>query len=399
MNRELERHGFVGIDTIRDDYSNVCDVIPATHEIARLGSHPVTIQGLPWKFLDRSLTRDDLHVGWYVKELYKEGTYGKIFKAFRAFIRRVTTGDGHEGFVTASAEALEVVLKQTQPTDGRIVLTAEEVKAHISEALLHVLAWNVLQRTSMPWAVPRPYEMFGEAASDDSWSALSLCMDFVQGRTLHTFLEQVWKRESPRQNAVVLLEVLGQTACILYALQRYLRLNHRDVKDNNLLIRRRSAASGPVRLRLGGVELQTTYELTLIDFGFACVGCPPPRAPVSAFQASTYFPSREMCCKVGRDLAQLIYCIHCYFPLQEFLPWELYREVRSWVQVRWNGGVADLLHGFADEAGTPRAASDRTPPKYDKGIYEFLRRAEVDVEACEPVRLFGNCCRLKRRYL
>jgi hypothetical protein len=162
------------------------------------------------------------------------------------------------------------------------------------------------------------------------------------------------------------------------------------------MIRRRAT---PVHIRMGGIELETHYEVTLIDFGFACVGCPPPRAPVSAFQASTYFPSREMCCKVGRDLAQLIFCIHCYFPLNEYLPWELYREIRSWVQVRWNGGVADLLHGFADEAGTPRAAGDRTPPKYDKGIYEFLRRAEVDVEGCEPVRLFGLCCRLKRRYL
>jgi hypothetical protein len=400
MSRELERHGFVGTAELRDDYSNVCDILPATHEIAQLGRRPVTIQGLPWHFLDRSLTRNDLYVGWHLKELYKEGTYGKIFKAFRAFIRHVTDG-GREGFVTASAEALEVVLKQTQPTDGRTVLTAEEVKAHISESLLHVLAWNVLQRTTLPWAVPRPYEMFGEpsATTGGAWNSMSLCMDFVKGRTLHAFLEATWRRDSQRQNAIILLDVLAQTACILYALQRFLRLNHRDVKDNNLLIRRRGVADAPVRLRLGGVELQTPYELTLIDFGFACVGCPSPRAPMSAFQASSYFSMREMCCKVGRDLAQLIYCLHCYFPLHEFLPWELYRDVRSWVQVPWAGGTADLLHGFADEAGTPQAASVRAAPKYDKGIYEFLRRAEVDAPACEPVRLFAACCRLKRRYL
>jgi serine/threonine protein kinase len=398
MSCPLEKHGFVGID-LRADYSNVCDVLPAAREIARLG-RPVMIAGHPWRFLDRSFTRDDIYVGWYIKEIYAEGTYGKILKSFRTFIRHVTDASGREGFVTASPDAIEVVLKQTQPTDGRTTLTAEEVTAHMSEALLHILAWNVLQRTTLPWAVPRPYEVFGDAVSGggDGWTSLSLCMDFVQGHTLHAFLEKVWKRETPRANGILLLEVLAQTACILYVLQRFLRLNHRDVKDNNLLIRRRPTA---VRVALGGQEIYTQYELTLIDFGFACVGCPPPRAPISAFQASTYFPPLEMCCKPGRDLAQLIYCIHCYFPLHEFLPWELYRELRSWVQVRWNGGVADLFRGFADEAGTPvdSTVTAPPPPKYNKSIYEFLRRAEVDAPLCEPVRLFAACSRLKQRYL
>lgn len=394
---QLERHGFVGIE-LKHDFSNLCDVLPATREIASLGcvQH---IQGSPWRFLDRSLTRDDMFVGWNKGAIHDEGTYGKIYKAYRICVKRIPGAGpgGGDGFLMASPEAQEVALKQTLPADSRAYMNEAEVTAHVSEALLHVLAWNIMQRTTLPWAVPRPYEMFGDYdASAGGWRNMTLCMDFVRGRTLHGYLERTWSRTTQRENAVCFLEILGQMACILYALQRFLRLNHRDVKINNIMVRRRTAGSAAT-LRLGGAEISTQMELTLIDFGFACVGCPPPRPPMSAFHASTYFTPHEMCCKVGRDLAQLIFCIHCYFPLHQYLPRELYREVRGWLQITWAEGVADAFYGF-EEDGTPHSTT-AGPPTYHQGVYEFLRRAEVDVPACEPVSLFHRCVRLKARYL
>lgn len=397
---ELERHGFVGIE-LKPDYSNVCDVLPATREIARLGCVQ-QIQGSPWRFLDRSLTRDDMFVGWNKGAIHDEGTYGKIYRAYRIQVQRIPGAGpgGSDGFLMASPEAQEVALKQTLPTDGRQYMTDAEIKAHISEALLHVLAWNTIQQTTLPWSVPRPYEMFGDYdVSANAWRNMTLCMDFVRGRTLHGYLERTWSRTTPQENAVCFLEVVAQMACILYVLQRFLRLNHRDVKINNILVRRRIAGTAAT-LRLGGATISTQLELTLIDFGFACVGCPPPRPPMSAFHASSYFTPHEMCCKVGRDLAQLIFCIHCYFPLHQYLPRDLYREVRGWLQIPWSEGVADAFYGF-EEDGTPRSAvmAATTLPTYHQGIYEFLRRAEVDVAACEPVTLFQRCVRLKGRYL
>lgn len=416
----LTKHGFLDID-LRRDLSNLCDMLPHASQVARLGN-PVMIMGVPWNYLDRSLTGDDIHVGWYTKELFSVGSYGRIYKAYRSLIRLISGSgsDETEHFETASDEAIEVILKKTYPTKGRSLLTLDEVKAHVSESLLHVLAWYTMQRTSLPWAVPRPYEVFGEAfhegvsrdasgslirlsaeesvvPADNRWLAMSLCMDLVKGRTLDVFLEKCLRRETPRQNAIVLLEILAQVAYILYHLQSRLRLNHRDVKVNNLMVRR--AAAGPVRLQMGGeYVMETAMELTLIDFGFACLGCPPPRAPVSLFHASSYFPHREMCCKVGRDLAQLIFCIHCYYPLHQFLPRDLFNEVRNWMMIPWNGGLADGLHGFFKD-GSPRPPSAPGPPEYHTGIYEFLRRAEVDPVSCDPVAVFVACCQLKRRYL
>jgi len=395
---DLERHGFVDI-ALNRDHTNLHEMLPAPREIARLGAVQY-IQGLPWRFLDRSLTRDDVFVGWHIKELYDEGTYGKIFKAFRAFVKRIPGGGvgRADGFMMASTDAQEVILKQTTPAENRLYMNEADIKAHVSEALLHVFAWNTIQKTILPWAVPRPYEMYGNYdVSGGGWRSMSLCMDFVRGRKLNLFLERMWSRTNTVANAVSFLEILAQMACILYVLQRNMRLNHRDVKVNNILVRRRPAGVAPVSLRMSGIEIQSPLELTLIDFGFACVGCAPPRPPMSAFNASSYFTPHEMCCKVGRDLAQLIFCIHCYFPLHVFLPYELYRELRRWLQIPWADGVADVLHGF-EEDGTPREARMSGAPTYHQGIYEFLRRAEVDVPACEPVRLFQECYRLKGRY-
>jgi hypothetical protein len=95
----------------------------------------------------------------------------------------------------------------------------------------------------------------------------------------------------------------------------------------------------------------------------------------------------ELCCKAGRDLAQLIYCIHCYFPMDEFLTAEVVAAVREWMRIPWTGGVADALHGFTKE-GRPRREGSKGPPEYHTGIYEFLRRPDVDPTACAPAVVF-----------
>jgi serine/threonine protein kinase len=388
MAMTLEEHGFVGV-ALNDSYSNLCDVIPRAREIARVGNEQI-VSGDPWRFLNRSLTGDGRHVGWCLKSLYKEGSYGKIFKAFRMIVAR----RADDGLFDVAEEPHEVIVKQTHPPARSRTLPAEDIEAHVTEALLHVLAWRIVQRTATPWAVPRPYEVFGDhSPALPGWRTMSLCMSYVRGRTLHSYIEKYWSRTAPATNVRPFLEIVGQLAYILSALQVGLRLNHRDVKVNNVLIRNRRSG-GPAFLEMGGATLVTGFEITLIDFGFACIGCPPPKAPVTSIQAGSWFPMGEMCCKAGRDLAQLIFCIHCYFPLHVYLPVDLYREVSRWMMIPYAGGVVDALHGFTEE-GRPRRSDATGVPEYHKGVYEFLRRPDVDPATCDPRRIFAECCRLK----
>jgi serine/threonine protein kinase len=380
----LEEHGFLDI-AVNSSLSNICDIIPQTRQIAHLGREQ-TISGDVWRFLDRSLKHNGKHVGWHMLELYKEGTYGKIYKAYRMIVVRRS-----DGLFNVDEEPHDVIVKQTQPAADAAIVAKEEVAAHIAEAFLHVLAWRVMSVTATPWAVPRPYEVYGDYSQvAGGWKSMSLCMAYVQGRTMQNFIEKYWSRDSKAVATRSFLEMMAQIAYILHVLQRDLRLNHRDVKVNNVLIRRRPTAA---TLTIGEESIVTNYEMTLIDFGFACVGCQPPRAPVTTFQAGSWFPMGEICCKDGRDLAQLLYCIHCYFPLNEFLTPAVYEEVKRWLQIPWSGGVADGFHGFGKD-GRPRAVGAVGVAEYNTGIYEFLRRSEVDPVRCEPVTVFKECRRL-----
>ena len=376
--KSLAAHGFLDIQ-VTDSMSNICEIMPQAQEIARLGPEQ-TINGEPWRFLDRSLTQNEVYVGWHVGALYREGTYGKIYKAHRMVVTR-----RKDKLFDVMVVPTEVIIKRTSPPAGSTVLPAEDVTAHTSEALLHVLAWQTMQSTATPWAIPRPFEVFGDYGTS-GWKNMSLCMSYVNGRTLYSFMQKFWTPATKAENSRTFLEIMAQVAFILHHLQNRLRLNHRDVKVNNILIRRRD----PFSLELEGVPFATTYELTLIDFGFACVGCPPPKEPLTVFQAGSWFPMGELCCKAGRDLAQLVYCIHCYFPIDEFLTPEIAAAVREWIQIPWTGGVADAIHGFTKE-GRPRRKGSKGPPEYHTGIYEFLRRPDVDPKACSPITIFKNC--------
>lgn len=387
----LVSHGFLDIE-LDDSLANICNALPRAAEIARVGKIQ-EIQGEPWRFLDRplSITQDGraLLIGWHIGSLHREGTYGKIYRAHRMVVAK--REDGRYDVVEAPHE---IILKQTAPPVGSQVLPTEDIRAHTSEALLHILAWRTIQHTATPWAIPRPFEVFGDhSAAKPGWLTMSLCMSYVRGRTIHSYMEKYWRPDTPEKNTEMFLGLLAQTAYILYHLQAQMRLNHRDVKVNNLLIRARKE---PLRLELAGLTIEIPFELTLIDFGFACVGCPPPKQPNTVLQAGSWFPLGELCCKAGRDLAQLIFCIHCYFPLDRFLTLEVYSKVHQWMQFEWSGGICDGLHGFTKE-GRPRREGASGSPVYDTGIYEFLRRPEVDPVTCEPITIFRACADLNRQ--
>jgi len=381
----LESYGFLSVQ-LQDNFSNLCDIIPNAQDIARIGKEQ-QIDNVMWRFLDRSLKTVDglpVYIGWNIAELFREGTYGKIYRSSRMVVSKQTSG-----MFTVLENAMDVIVKQTVADND--ILTINDIVAHTSEGLLHVLAWRTMQNTSTPWAIPQPYEVFGDYDEQKKgWLSMYMSMSYVRGRTLYTTLYKSWKKDTPIENGKMLLDILSQTAYILYYLQKVLRLNHRDVKVNNILIRPRSE---PIVLEIDEHRCISMYEVILIDFGFACVGCPPPKVPITLFQSGSWFSMGEMCCKLGRDLAQLLFCIHCYFPLHKFLTPLLYEEIRGWMQIPWKGGIADGFKGFTKE-GKPRRVSVVSTPDYHTGIYEFLRRVEVDPITCEPLTIFSKCCGL-----
>jgi hypothetical protein len=76
--------------------------------------------------------------------------------------------------------------------------------------------------------------------------------------------------------------------------------------------------------------------------------------------------------------------------VDEFLTPAVAAAVHEWMRIPWTGGVADALHGFTKE-GRPRREGSKGSPEYHTGIYEFLRRPDVDPTTCAPAAVFKRC--------
>jgi serine/threonine protein kinase len=351
----MDSHGFLS-------YKDGAMTFPA--KMPRIMKRQI-IEGDLWYFIDH--IKDTL-IGYTVGILYESGTYGKIFKA-----KRLVLAKNSEKTYTIRHGPEEVVVKRAIP-ETQVAVSDIEIESHISEALLHVLCWTVMQGTTAKWAIPRPYEVYSDYPNGVCES-LSFGMSYVEGTILHNYLKEQFDSTKAHYNSRLFREVIGQTAYILYHLQKSLNLNHRDLKANNLIIR---PTKKSFSISLDGSILSTMHEITMIDFGFACQG----DCSGTMFQAGSWFPFSDTCFKKGRDLAQLIYYIHCFYPLDQFLTKELYEIVRGLMQVKWSGGVLNILDGFTVD-GLPSHRAE-----YHTGIYEFLRRDEVDPISCEPLAIF-----------
>jgi serine/threonine protein kinase len=318
------------------------------------------MEGELWFFIDH--VKDTL-IGYTVGSLHDSGTFGKIFKSKRMVLTR-----NPDKTYTISQGPEEVVVKRAIPESSG--LTDLDSESHISEALLHVLCWTVMQETAAKWAIPRPFEVFSDYPNG-SCESLSFGMSYVEGMVLHNYLKEQFDTRRIHSNSRLFREVIGQTAYILYHLQKGLNLNHRDLKANNLIVR---PSKKSFCLYLDNAVLSTMHEITMIDFGFACQG----DCSGTMFQAGSWFPFSDACFKKGRDIAQLIYYIHCFYPLDQFLTRELYEIVRGLMQV----GSINILDGFTLDGNPTHKA------EYHTGIYEFLRREDVDPVACSPLAVF-----------
>jgi serine/threonine protein kinase len=372
MGFDLRNHGFTN-SVISSDLRDLSDNLPKWNTIP----YTITKRRDPIKVEYLSLPLRDISGSIYLP-VYEwgnkidEGTYGKIYLCKRKNYYPIDASGSKLVFHGSSSET-QIVIKVSpitltpeelkMPPEIRKDIIIEETYAHIHEAAVLTLAY-IAVNDSIPGAIPRVYEMFCRRASDDSLKSVCIAMEYIKGHTLLQFMRNTFKKEG--SNDFIFLQLVKQLANILLILQRKLRMNHRDIKINNILLR------------------EGTNQLVLIDYGFACIanGIQEPNAEFSKIQAGSYFGSRSACFKHGRDMCQFLYSLHCYFPCSTYLSPKLQILVRKWLSVEYDNGIANLLNGL-DEHGNP-SSKPMDKIEYNEGIYIFLRRGEVDPEQCSP---------------
>ena len=126
----------------------------------------------------------------------------------------------------------------------------------------------------------------------------------------------------------VLLDVLLQLCAMNYILNDRLGMNHRDLKPSNFLITPHQTRKQVLIIHSEQIEIASSLSLTLIDFGFACIGSTDThRADIAL---SNVYPPSDDCPKDGRDLYLFLGLF--YIDYHHYLPASLNSLFESWLQ-------------------------------------------------------------------
>lgn len=308
-----------------------------------------------------------------------EGTYGKIFLCKRKKYLPIYNAGQRMSFSPDNTAGRDIVIKESDihlsPAELKMSeeirknIIQEETDAHMHEAAVLTLAYRAV-KDIIPGSVPKVYEVFCKKNTDGSLKSLCISMEYIKGETLLKTLRNNLSKEA--NNDALFINIITQLAKIIDVLQTKLRMNHRDIKVNNVLLR------------------NGTNQVVLIDYGFACIanGVQEPAAEFSKIQAGSYFGSRVACFKTGRDMCQFLYSLHCYFPFEKYISEKLIAVIKPWLTVKYKYGVANLLNGLYENGSPSIVKLDKI--EYNEGIYIFLKKEEVDPIHCGPKAILAD---------
>jgi serine/threonine protein kinase len=200
----------------------------------------------------------------------------------------------------------------------------EREEKAIYEPYLQQMVREGLARFGFPHHVPRVLEVF-RLRNDSVCFAMEQVED---GVTLDVFLNTYPSADlSP-----ILVEILYQVTMMVWFMNDGLGVNHRDLKPSNFLLR---VLSEPVTysFQMDGVvtpvEWTSRFHLSMIDFGFACVGAiNTRRARVSL---STIYSEKDPCPKDGRDI--FLFLGYLYGDYYQRMTPTLRSQFESWLSI------------------------------------------------------------------
>jgi hypothetical protein len=279
----------------------------------------------------------------------------------------------------------------------------EELRIILAEAFLHALVLKVFETVGLPQRAPKLYEVVGytrqgrAANTPQDIESVWMIMEMLRGHTLERYLRLNLKpiyttEDTIKINEELITDILLQLAHCLHILQTKLHFNHRDIKLNNLFVRHH-ADTWERNINIEGYGPYTCKEeITLLDFGFSCIGCPVDNSCV--ISAGSWFEIGDLCFKKGRDLCQFLYALHAAYPLYQYVSAPFYSFISSSMIVNKNGTPVNLLFGVKTD-GTPNLSPGQRVV-FDQGIYTFLKSEETAIPGCEPLQFLSALKKYQR---
>lgn len=175
----------------------------------------------------------------------------------------------------------------------------------------------------------------------------------------------------------VILELLLQLSAMMYHLAKDIGMNHRDLKPSNLMIEARDTPV-PLPLRIGStaITIQSRYTVSLIDFGFSCIGDPvSQRADIAI---GDVYGIHDPCPKEGRDL--YMFLAFLYIDYGSKLAPDLRACFGNWLQNSTTGILNKI---------------DRMGHEFDPWIYFITGSERISKFGSSPEAVFKDLVKLR----
>ena len=193
-------------------------------------------------------------------------------------------------------------------------------KSLLYEACIQQLVAERLAEIGFPHGAPRVLRLV--SLRDQS---IGFAMEPIHGAcTLDRYLESI--PASSLSN--VIIECILQLCAITWHLDQRIGINHRDLTPSNFMVVEHPPQIKILTIENEIIELSSSRSLTLIDFGFSCIGS--IETHIAELSLSTVYPASDPCPKDGRDLYLFLGLM--YIDYYTRLPSQLRTLFESWLQ-------------------------------------------------------------------
>jgi len=226
------------------------------------------------------------------------------------------TTHGTFGFIDLASYETETTVKDVYVKRPIVV-----GKSLIHEACVQKLVGESLARIGFPTGAPPLVKLF-------SLRDQSVC--FAMEPIPHSMTLDRYLDSAPTASfSKILVDCMFQLCAMIWHLNHIVGMNHRDLKPSNfLIVEHENPVNKILTVENEILEISSSYALTLIDFGFSCLGSTSTHQ--SALSFSRVYSSLDPCPKDGRDLYLFVGFV--YIDYHDRLPAAMRTLFESWLE-------------------------------------------------------------------
>jgi serine/threonine protein kinase len=236
-------------------------------------------------------------------------------------------------------------------------------KSLLYEACIQQIVKDSLDRGGFPHGAASVFDVF--KLRDDS---ICFSMEiFHDAKPLSVLMEHMPDAEL----TPMLLEILLQLCAMLWHLATDIGMNHRDLKPSNIMVEVHAPRPRTLLVGTKRIEIMSKYTLSLVDFGFSCIG--QSDSQVSDIALGDVYPKRDPCPKGGRD----------FFMFLAFLYIDCWRRVGTDFRMyfaRWLQDNETHILSKLEKYGL----------EFDQWIYFIVGNEDIHQFGCDPCTIFND---------